>query len=288
MTFEQKGSERGSSAPAKVLPYHCGRLRGVCVEGYESLDLTTRPWEDLKARRVENHYLAKSSRTRCVVRLEYTPPGQPPRGIYAKRVLVRDWRKRFGCLFVPSKARHEWKAGYRLPAMGIATARPVVCAELWEGFWLVANFLVTEEIAGARAFDLELVQLRTLRERRALWKHFAEWLWQVHRRGFYHDDCSAQHIFVGPCDPAAPDARPPLAFIDLDNSRFYRGAVAWRRRVKNLFQVLRSISPKVASRVDRYHFVRCYLDASGETRRLREAVGRMRRLARAKQAEIHL
>jgi len=284
---EKFGVEPLNSAE-EFRPYRCGRLRGICVAGYESLDLTTIPWEDLKVRRVENHYLAKSSRTRCVVQLEFSPPGQPPRVIYAKRVLVKDLRKRLGCVFVPSKARHEWKAGYQLLAMGIGTARPVVCAELCRGPWLLANFLVTEEIAGARAFDLELGRLGTAPERLGLLGQLAAWLWQAHHRGFYHDDCSAQHVFLAPRDSQAPEKGRQFWFIDLDNGRFHRRTVPWRRRVKNLFQVLRSISSKAASRIERLHFLESYLKASGESKRLRDAVGMMRRIAKTKEAEINL
>jgi hypothetical protein len=75
---------------------------------------------------------------------------------------------------------------------------------------------------------------------------------------------------------------------DLDNCRFHRTTVPWGRRVKNLFQLLRSIPPQWASRTDRIHFLRSYLDAAGERERLRRAVVKMRRLARMKATSIHL
>ncbi|KPL12328.1 hypothetical protein AMJ85_01190 [candidate division BRC1 bacterium SM23_51] len=269
-------------------PYRCGMLRGVCVEGYEAFDLAAIPWDEIKRRPDPNHELAKTSRTRRVVRLEFAPAGQPPRAVYAKRVLVRDWRKRLGCLFVPSKARHEWQAGYRLLAMGLATARPVVCAEQRRGPWLHANYLVTEEIADARPLRLELERVGSAHERRDLLGAFARWFWQVHSGGFYHDDCSTQHVFVSPHSgsPAASQRR--FWLIDLDNCRFHRATVPWRRRVKNLFQVLRSIPPRWASRTDRLHLVQSYLTASGESEQLDRALNVMRRLARSKETNIHL
>jgi len=277
-----------SPPPHAFLPYACGRLRGLCCEGYQSFDLTAIPWDELKGRNEPTLELTKSSRTRCVVRMEFAPPGQPPRTVFAKRVLVASWQKRLGCLFVPSKAQHEWTAGYRLPALGLATARPVVCAELWRGPWLIENYLVTEEIAGAGPLRSALAEIPEASQRRELLHRLAEWLWQAHRLGFYHDDCSAQHVFVGPNAPGSSDAALRFWVIDLDGCRLHRATVPWRRRVKNLFQLLRSIPPRWASQSDRLHFVESYLKASGEPQRLHRAIARMRRLARWKEAEIHL
>ena len=288
MHLFQKRRDFRTNGHEEFAAYRCGRLRGICVRGYEAFDLTAIPWDEIRAGSDTNHRLAKSSRTRCVVRLEFAPPGQPPRGVYAKRVLPRDLRKRLGRLFVPSKARHEWDAGYRLPAMGLATARPVICAELWQGPWLRADYLVTEEIADARPLRAEIEYLRSADQRRELLSQFAEWLWQVHRRGFYHDDCSTQHVFLGPASHSSPKSRRRFAFIDLDNCCFHRTTVPWSRRAKNLFQLLRSLPARCASRTDRLHFVCSYLDASGEPHKLRQAVVAMRRLARSKDTSIHL
>jgi hypothetical protein len=218
-------------------------------------------------------------------------------------VRVLDNRKRIGALLTPSKARHDWNAGYRLIEMGIATARPVVFAEEWRGPWLAASFLVTEELVGARSLRAELARVATRHARRNRLVALGRWLWSVHRRGFYHDDCSAEHVYVrmeqdaneavsaeresSDRETATKEAEPFL-FIDLDNCRFHRGAVPWWRRVKNLFQVLRSLPAEVASRTDRLHFVLAYLEASGERRRLPRAVAGMRRLARHKGARLGL
>jgi len=286
MQLGRRDHDVPTSDREEFVAYQCGPLRGICVRGYEVLDLTAIPWDDLKASSDPNHELTKSSRTRRVVRLEFAPSGQPPRVVYAKRVLVADWRKRIGRLFAPSKARREWTAGYRLMDMGLATARPVVCAELWQGPWLRANFLVTEEIADARPLRAELEYLGSGRERRHVLGQVGEWLWQVHCRGFYHDDCSTQHIFVRPTSLAPVEGRQQFWFIDLDNCRFHRATVPWRRRIKNLFQLLRSIPPRRLSRTDRLRFLQAYLNVSGEAHRLRRAIARMRRLARAKKADI--
>ena len=288
MTQDREHRDLPARRHEAFLPYHCGPLRGLCSDGYQSFDLTEIPWDELKGRSEPALRLTKSSRTRCVVRMEFAPPSQPPRVVYAKRVLVADWRKRLGCLFVPSKAQYEWTAGYRLPTLGLATARPVVCAERWRGPWLCENYLVTEEIAGARPLRVELAQIPQRSQRCDLLRLLAEWLWQVHQRGFYHDDCSTQHVFVEPSAPGSQNQALRFWFIDLDNCRFHRATVPWRRRVKNLFQLLRSIPPRWASRSDRLYFVRSYLSASGESQRLRRAVVRMRCLARWKEADIHL
>jgi tRNA A-37 threonylcarbamoyl transferase component Bud32 len=282
MKLFRRRSNLPTDSSDEFVAYSCGSLRGICLKGYEAFDLMKIPWAELKTRPGPNHHLAKSSRTRRVVRTEFAPAGGAPRALYVKRVLIRDLRKRLGCLFNPSKAHREWTAAYRLLAMGLATARPVVCAEQWQGPWLRANYLVTEEIANGRPVRLELEHVRAARERRDLLGQLAEWLWQVHRRGFYHDDCSAQHVFVG------PQTARQFYFIDLDNCRFHRATVAWGRRVKNLFQLLRSIPPRWASRTDRFHLIQTYLRISGESRRLRRAVIRMRRLARLKRTSIYL
>ncbi|MCX8036932.1 MAG: lipopolysaccharide kinase InaA family protein [Candidatus Sumerlaeia bacterium] len=267
-----------------AVPYRCGRLRGLCVPEYRSFDLTVIPWNDLRTRSDPMHQLVKASRTRCVVRLNYTPEGQPTRVVYAKRVLVRDLRKRLGSLFTPSKAKHEWQAAHRLLALGIETARPVVCAELRTGPWHYANFLVTEALADARPLAKDLQDLGGGEARVGRLVQLAGWLWTVHRRGFYHDDCSAQHVFVRTELPS----RPTFAFIDLDNCRFHRATVPWSRRVKNLFQLLRSLPASSASRAERECFVRAYLESSGEMNRYDAAVAALHRLACAKESEIHL
>lgn len=274
--------------PEPFVAYRCGPLRGLCVSGYETFDLAGIPWDKLKGRADPTHRLTKSSRTRRVVRLEFAPPGRPPRAVYAKRALVSNLRKRLGNLLTRSKARHEWAAGHRLLAMGLATARPVICAEWRQGPWVRANYLVTEEIADARAVRLELEHLHSTRARSELLGQLGEWLWQVHRLGFYHDDCSAQHVFVGPPDTARPEPRRRFSFIDLDGCRFHRATVPWGRRVKNLFQLLRSIPPRWASQADRLHLVRAYLTASGELWALDRALAQMRRLAQTKETSIHL
>ena len=271
----------------KPVAYRCGQLRGLCLSGYGAFDLLAIPWSTLTTNPGPNRQLTKASRTRRVVRVEFEPHGRRPRILYVKRVLIRDLRKRLGNLFVRSKARREWTAGYRLAAMGVATARPVIYAEMREGPWLRANYLVTEEISDARPVRLELEHSHSDRARRDLLSRLGEWLWRVHRLGFYHDDCSAQHVFVGPLGAAHKDQR-RFAFIDLDNCRFHRATVPWTRRVKNLFQLLRSIPPHWASPTERLHFVRSYLEASGEREAQDRAVAQMRRLARSKRTSIHL
>lgn len=278
-------SEPGADS---IVAYRRGALRGLCVADYESLDLTAIPWDNLKNADDPRHELAKSSRTRRVVRFDFIARDGRPRAVYAKRTAIRDWRKRLGCLFVRSKARREWDSGHRLLAMGFATARPVVYAEKWQGPWLEASYLVTEEIVGARPLRLELEQIASAAERRALLEQLADWLWRAHRQGFYHDDFSAQHVFVGRERASTEHQQPVFWIIDLDNCRFFRRAVPWRRRVVNLFQILRSIPSSRLGPTDRLRFVEFYLQISGESHRLASAIARMRRLAEAKQADVYL
>lgn len=290
--MSSRSSNNPTNTPVPALPtsreYRRGELRGACVEGYETFDLSAIPWDTIKRNPDPDYELAKSSRTRRVVRTEFTPTGGSPRVVYAKRVLVLDWSKRVGDLFMRSKARHEWEAGRRLLSMGIATARPVVCAELWRGRWSQANYLVTEAIDGAQPVRQELEPLGSTGDVRGLLADLAQWLWWVHGKGFYHDDCSSEHVFVGPAGDAPDEKTRKFCFIDLDNCRFHRATVPWRRRVRNLFQLLRSIPPRWASRTERLRFLWAYLKASGETHRLRRAVGAMRRIARGKGASTHL
>jgi hypothetical protein len=288
MASQANGTQGTDNEAVQAVVYRCGPLRGLCVPGYESFDLGAIPWDDLQKRSDPNHELAKSSRTRRVVRLEFAPPGQPVRGVFAKRARVRDWRKRIGYLYVPSKARREWTAGYRLLEMGFHTPQPLVWADHREGPWLRENYLVTEEILDAASLREKLVRAESCAARRRILTELARWLWQLHQRGAYHDDCSAEHVFVGPRETLATADRREFWLIDLDNCRFHHAAVPWNRRIKNLFQLLRSIPPRAVSRTDRLRFVCAYLESSGESPRLRRAVGRLRRLARAKEADIHL
>jgi hypothetical protein len=303
---EDMGSSNGRPP---FVDYRCGQLRGVCLDGFEGFDLAAIPWDEIKVRPDLAHQLAKTSRTRRVVRVEFAPPRAGARGFFVKRVLIRSWRKRLGCLVAASKAKQEWEAGFRLLSLGFATPRPVIFAEHWRGPWLAANYIATEEIRGAVALRHEIERVRGDGQgRRRLFEQLAHWLWGAHRSGFYHDDCSTQHIFVArPPDGAAErgERRDPTVkegsagvapaegerlfwFIDLDNCRFYGKPIPWRRRVKNLFQLLRSIPPRWATRTDRLRFIRAYLEAAGDEGFLRAAVEGMHHLAVAKNANIHL
>jgi len=79
-----------------------------------------------------------------------------------------------------------------------------------------------------------------------------------HEKGFCHDDCSAHHVFVADV-PAADIASAPMFFIDVDNGRLESRSSEWLR-VKNCFQLFRSLPDGSLTRREKAEFLHVYFD----------------------------
>ncbi|GAB4311316.1 MAG: hypothetical protein Kow0059_01290 [Candidatus Sumerlaeia bacterium] len=205
--------------------------------------------------------LVKRSHTRRVLRGAWTPPGSPtPIQIYLKRYKIRTPLKALIALVVPPKGPREFQRLAAARARGIPCPRPLLWAVMRRGglpaFSCLAVESLGEDVEPLRSF-LEQCGAGGRAERL---EAAARFLRAAHDRGFYHDDCSAEHIVVnsrlwrerraagsnGAGD--GPDAlRSGLfAFLDVDNARLGRAAVGDADRLKNIAQVWRSFGRKSA------------------------------------------
>ncbi|OPZ16625.1 MAG: 3-deoxy-D-manno-octulosonic-acid kinase [candidate division BRC1 bacterium ADurb.BinA364] len=224
-----------------IVPYRCGRLRGECFEPFASLRLAELPWSRARAESDPENRLEKASRTRRVLSFmwqgseRWTP--EAPIRLYAKRASLRDARRLALAVFRPSKARKEWRIGLEMMRRGVPAPLPVVFAVERRRGIPVAGYHVSIELAGADAFDALFARLACDSERREALRRLGRFVRQGHEKGFFHDDCSAQHVFVETSGESV-ESWGGMHFIDVDNCGFCR-ATEWRI-VKNAFQILRS------------------------------------------------
>ena len=245
--------------PLRLLkkPYCSGLLTGECVKGFEHLDINSIPFDELAHKGIDQPFnLLKSTKSRCTVSFEFTTNGLT-RVVYVKRYKVLRPLRRIGYLFVPSKSTREWKLGYSLIKRGIHTPLPVVRAEFKKGPFVIENYLVTLGIEPYQPVPDYLVQLENGEERNSFLASIALFVRSVHQAGFYHDDLGAHHIFCLP----GQKGEMHFALIDLDNGRLLR-SVPYRCRVKNLFQIFRSLDESSLSKEERMRFLKNYLEAA--------------------------
>jgi hypothetical protein len=120
----------------------------------------------------------------------------------------------------------------------------VIVAERRAGGIVQESFLVTEAIAAESTLrdHLRGVVLERGEDPTPLIAPLATFIHELHGAKFYHDDLSADHIWV-----RTENGVPRFGLIDLDQSRF-RLWLTERHRRMNLFQVLRSTQVKLLNR----------------------------------------
>ena len=243
----------------RLVPYKYGSLNGYCVKGYENLNIPSIPFDDLKNNPTEPFELMKSTKSRCTVRFDFICNGRKNR-IYVKR--YKTWRRlrRIGYLFVKSKARREWLLGFELLNRGINTPLPLVMAEKKNKQFVTENYLVTMSLEPMRPVAEILSEMTDPKQKMDFVRKTAQFIRTVHEQGFYHDDFSLFHVFYDPENPSAD-----FALIDLDNGRLFK-KVSNYRRIKNLFQVFRSVNEKAMSLDQRIKFLETYLGRPPEKR----------------------
>lgn len=234
----------------QVLPYEDPRdpaIRGRAVAGHGHLSLAAMPWQLTEGERAGGFLCVKSSHTRRVLTFEEDVGAASPVRLFAKRHRARTPLKALGYRLYPSKARREWRTGWALVRRGFLTGRPVVVAERRAAGGVSEDYLITEAVPAERTLrDLIVAGEADLP---GLMRDLAEFVRRLHAAGFYHDDLSADHIWV---DVRATPPR--FGLIDLDQSRF-RWRVSAGRRLMNLFQVLRSIPRDALGREERLAFL---------------------------------
>lgn len=251
---------------------------GEAISGYRKFSFADLPWFALRREGLERDgaLCVKASNSRRVLRFALpTERDAPPVIAYAKRYLANNWRRRLGARLTGSKASREFRLGHQLLLAGVPTPLPLAWAEHALPFHHEyagrrirlppASYLLTREWPNSGSIRSWLKDHPGSAP--ALIGGLAAFLARSHHAGFYHDDCSAEHILVapeiaGPLHPE-PNAAPPFAFIDLDNGRLGAGPVPARPRITNLFQILRSLPVTVLAVPDRVALVEAYLAAWG-------------------------
>lgn len=237
----------------RTIPINRNSVKGLCLRGFEHLDVTSIPFDEPAEENQELFKLMKSTKSRCTVCFDFTTNGNTYR-IYVKRYRTWRWSRKLGYLFVPSKAMREWNLGHALLEKGFKTPIPVVAADLKSGPLVKENFLATLSIAPFRSAAEYLSDSQDPQIRKEFLEAMADYVFSFHDSGFYHDDLSAHHIFLH------PERKPyEFALIDLDNS-FFRKTIGKRLRIKNMFQILRSL-PETVSPDERIFFLEKYFRA---------------------------
>lgn len=224
----------------KIVDYVVNGIRGKCISPYCNLDIRRIPWDRIKRENIAGFELVKSSHTRRVIKMTFTPEGAlEPVNLYAKRMRIRRGRQRIGSLFARSKGRREWRMGHRIRAVGIDTPLPVLYAEERKGLWLRASYVVLTAAEGKCSALALLNKIESAGVRAKILKTSAQFMALVHQKGIYHDDFSSEHIFL----PEEGNAYTPEqgTLIDLDNSTLSHTPPGMWKRSKNLFQFLRSV-----------------------------------------------
>jgi hypothetical protein len=245
--------------------------KGRAIPGYRDFPFHELPWTRLRREGSDDDGVrcVKSSNSRRVFRIVLpAATGEPGRVLYAKRYRINTLRRRVGTRLLGNKAAREFDLGHGLLHAGIPTPLPLAWAEhrsavpgpADDGHERLppAAYLLTLEWPNAGSVADWLIADPAQRPR--LISPLAAFLATSHERGFYHDDCAADHILIAATarfDGAAPPDD-PFGFIDLDNGRLSSQPVPTPLRLSNLFQVLRSLSPDQLPAQDRIALLQAY------------------------------
>jgi tRNA A-37 threonylcarbamoyl transferase component Bud32 len=268
----------------EIVKFRDGELIGECLADYADLPLREIPWDTIKRRPDPRYRLVKASHTRRVVSFSFRNKTGVEEIVFAKRCRVRGLRKRIAQLFISSKAKREWRIARLVLAHGVPTALPLLYAESRRGLWLTESYIVTRGLAGFVSAFHRLKEIPYAAQKKLL-KCLGEFIRAQHDAGFYHDDCSMQHIFVK-VDSGKNDA-PQFSIIDLDNAKWLH-YVSLYRRLKNLFQLLRSFPEGEFRERGKVVLFNAYFSSAKDQRRKRRLICFMRFIAWLKRADSPL
>ncbi len=260
---------------------------GSAIRQFSEFAFHELPWRQLKkaGRSRGSIQCVKASRSRRVFRIaeeQANLRAQSAEVTYAKRYLVNNWRRRLSNQIVGSKAAREFSLGHELLAAGIPTPLPLAFAEHRRDFFApdprgrkkklpAASYLLTLEWPNAGSLREQTIERRDdPKAVEVIWARAAGFLARAHQQGFYHDDCSAEHILVAPGaaegkqgggakSSGRKSPASDFAFIDIDNGRMLDGPVSTGRRWINLFQLIRSMTKRSFAPDLRERFVAAYL-----------------------------
>ena len=144
-------------------------------------------------------------------------------------------RRRGGArrLLRASRGARAWRAAEQLASLGVATPEPVALVERHG-----ETFLVTRFVADSLPLDrLERERLSAksadeIARKRSLLRALGRWAGRLHALGVYHGDLSAKNVLA-----VESDEGHAFHLLDLDGLT-PRGRLTYRRRVKNLAQLL--------------------------------------------------
>lgn len=215
---------------------------------YESVLSGLAPWSEATLAGLPGAQCVKAAPGRLVYRV--------PRGgqvFYFKRYRPRRWWRRF----VPtSKGRRERLITEAAHARGLPVPRLAAYAEQAGD-----AFLVLTEV-GPQGHLVEVLRKRRTESGatllnskgfvpRQFLRRLAEFVADLHEKGFVHDDLSALHIRLDEADR--------FYLIDLDHGRFL-SRVPDVLRLHNLLQLYRSMTRLSPRAVDVYRFFRYYCE----------------------------
>jgi hypothetical protein len=268
----------------KIVEFRDRDLSGKCLADYADLPLREIPWDTIKRRPDPRYRLIKSSHTRRVVSFSFRNKTAVEEIVFAKRCRVRGLRKRVAQLFASSKAKGEWRSARLALARGLPTALPLLYAERRRGVWVTESYIVTRGLSGFVSAFHRLQQIPYAAQKTLL-KRLAQFIRAQHDAGFYHDDCSMRHVFVR-LDSSEMSAS-QFSLIDLDNAKWLH-YVSLYRRLKNLFQLLRSFPKGELRERGKVVLFNAYFSSTKDRRRKRRLICFMRFIAWLKRADSPL
>jgi hypothetical protein len=209
------------------------------------------------------------------------PDGQP--GFYLKRYYYPSWRKRLelafrGTFLGAHRGLSEFVALQALRLLGIPAARPVAYGARRVGHFVVACFLITEEVP--RACNLTTFarhvrdgrRLVSLAQKRQMIRGLAAGVAAMHAAGFFHGQLFWRNILIR----QNPDGTAEFFFLDAHPRwRLRAGRNGWKRE---LGQLACSATP-FTSRTDRLRFLRAYAQADRLTPQLKQQAREIATLA---------
>ncbi len=157
-------------------------------------------------------------------------------------------------LLVGSPAARAARGRARMAAAGFAVPDLVAVMETALRVPDRRSALVTAAVLGERA-DWYWEGL-SRRDRRRFAQHLGAYVRAVHAQGLYPQDMRISNVVVMPTGAAVT-----LVLVDLDRVRRHR-RLAWRRRLKNLVQIDRSLG-RLARASERLSFLHSYLGPVG-------------------------
>lgn len=246
-----------------IIDYTDKDLIGKAIDTFKNIKISEIPFDGLRQADNPLYTLVKATHTRSVAKFTNTSNNNVI--LYAKRHKARNWLKIIVTLFRKTKSRREWEIGFKLIERDIVTALPIIYAEKKIGPFVKEDFLVLKGIDKAVDVKNALLQCSSYQQKRDFTRQLAAYFRYIHHTGFYHDDCSSEHILV---EKGAVQFDSNFYLIDLDNSKLLR-TVPFEKRAKNIFQFFRSINKKIFSNSLRVLFLKEYISNKTDTYLLR-------------------